>query len=161
MSSLSVLVVDDYEPFRRYIRSALGRRPELRIVAEVSDGLEAVQKAKELQPGLILLDVGLPNLSGIEAARQICEIAPESRILFLSQESSPDVVQEALTIGALGYIVKTHAGSELLPAVEAVGHGRGFGRAGSAGRVVPLAHDSSSPLPLRDEVVLPPAEAGD
>jgi CheY-like chemotaxis protein len=63
MSSLSVLVVEDFEPFRRFICSTLGKRPELRIVGEVSDGLEAVQKSQELQPGLILLDVGLPTLS--------------------------------------------------------------------------------------------------
>jgi DNA-binding NarL/FixJ family response regulator len=154
MSSLSVLIVEDYEPFRRFIRSALGRRPELRIVAEVSDGLEAVQKAQELQPGLILLDVGLPRMSGIEAARRFRDICPESKVLFVSQESSPEVVQEALAIGALGYIVKTHAGSELLAAVEAVRRGRRFVGAGLAGRV-------GSPLPLRDEVVLPAPEAGD
>ena len=135
MSLRSVLVVEDYEPFCRFICSALGKRSELRIVAEVSDGLEAVKKAQELQPDLILLDVGLPALNGIAAARQIRKLSPESKILFVSQESSPDVVQEALTIGALGYIAKTNTRLELLPAVEAVCLGRRFVSPGLAGHV--------------------------
>jgi two-component system nitrate/nitrite response regulator NarL len=159
MSSLSVLVVEDHELFREFICSALRKRPELPIAAAVSDGFEAVQKAQELQPGLILLDVGLPRLNGIDAARQIRKISPESKILFVSQVSSPDVVREALTV-ALGYIVKIHAGRELLPAVEAVRQGRYFVGAGLAGHVRPLVLDLSSPLPLRDEV-LSPSEAGD
>jgi DNA-binding NarL/FixJ family response regulator len=154
MPSLSVLVVEDYEPFRRFICSTLRKRPELRIVAEVSDGSEAVHKAQELQPGLILLDVGLPKLNGIEAARQIRKISPESKILFVSQISSRDVMEEALAIGALGYIVKMHAGSELLAAVEAVRRGKQFVSASVGGRVLPIVHDLSSPLPVRDEVVL-------
>jgi len=126
VSSLRVLVVEDYEPFRRFVCSTLGKRPELQLICEVSDGLEAVQKAEELQPDLIVLDIGLPTLNGIEAARRIRTLAPESKILFLSQESSADVVQEAFSLGALGYVVKEHAESELLAAVEAVRQGRQF-----------------------------------
>src|ERR1700691_1398239 len=95
VASVRVLVVDDYEPFRRFVCSTLAERPELLIVGETSDGLAAGQKAEELKPDLILLDVGLPTLNGIEAARQIRKIAPESKIIFVSQESSTDVVQEA------------------------------------------------------------------
>jgi two-component system nitrate/nitrite response regulator NarL len=112
VSSVRVLVVDDYEPFRRFIRSTLGKRPDLQVVGEASDGLEAVQKAEELQPGLIVLD--------IEAARRIRKFSPECKILVLTQESSAEVVKEVLGLGALGYVVKAHAGSELLTAVEAV-----------------------------------------
>jgi len=119
-------VVDDYEPFRRFVRSTLGKRPELQIVGEASDGFEAVEKAEELQPDLILLDVGLPTLNGIEAARQIHTLAPESKMIFLSQESSADMVQEALSLGAWGYVAKVKAGSDLLPAVEAVLQGKRF-----------------------------------
>ena len=120
MRSARVLVVDDYEPFRQFVCSTLGKIPGLRIVGQASDGVEAVSKAEELQPELILMDIGLPSLSGIEAARRIRQLAPTSKVLFLSQETSRDVVEEALRLGASGYIVKAHAGSELLAAVEVV-----------------------------------------
>ena len=136
-SSVRVLAVDDYEPFRRFICSTLRRRPELQIVGETSDGLEAVQKAEELQPDLVVLDIGLPSLNGIEAARRIRKLSPESKILFTSQESSADVVQEALALGALGYVVKAHAGSDLLPAVGAVLEGRQFVSSGPRSEAPP------------------------
>jgi DNA-binding NarL/FixJ family response regulator len=120
VSSVRVLVVEDFLPFRQFICSTLGKRQDLQVICEVSDGLEKVQKAEELQPDLVLLDIGLPKLNGIEAARRIRKLAPESKIIFLSQESDADVVQEALSSGALGYVVKTRAASELLAAAEAV-----------------------------------------
>jgi len=126
LSSIRVLVVDDFEPFREFVRSTLTRILELQVVGEASDGLEAVRKAAELKPDLILMDIGLPTLNGIEAARQIRELAPESKIIFVSQESSADVVQEALSLGALGYVVKGQAVSDLLAAVDAVMSGKKF-----------------------------------
>lgn len=131
--SVRVLVVDDYEPFRRFVCSILQRRPDLQIVGEVSDGLEAVRKAEELQPDLIVLDIGLPTLNGIEAARRIHELFSECKILFVSQESSADIVQEVLRLGALGYVVKSHAESELPFAVEEVSQGRQFIGGGLSG----------------------------
>ena len=119
-------MVDDYEPFRRFVRSTLRKRPSLQIIAEVSDGLEAVQQAQELKPDLILLDIGLPTLNGIEAARQIRKLTPRSKILFVTQESSADVVQAAMDSGGQGYILKARAVIDLLPAVEAVLEGRQF-----------------------------------
>ena len=135
MSSARVLVVEDHEPFRRFVCSMLEKRTELQVIGEASDGLEAVRKAEELQPDLILLDVGLPALNGIEAAQRIRKLSPESKILFVSQETSTDVVQEALSFGALGYVAKTNAGIELLAAVEAVSQGRRFVGAGFSGRI--------------------------
>ncbi|MGB6676926.1 MAG: response regulator transcription factor [Terriglobales bacterium] len=125
-ASIRVLVVEDSEPFRKFVCSTVGKRSELQIVGEVSDGLEAVKKAEELQPDLILLDIGLPTLGGIEAARRIREFSPESRILFVSQETSADVVQGAFAEGAKGYVVKTDARRELLTAVDAVLRGELF-----------------------------------
>jgi len=103
-----------------------GNSPDLRVIGEASDGLEALQMAVELRPDLILLDIGLPSLNGIEVARQMRSLVPESKIIFLSQESSADVVQEALNLGALGYVTKTKAQAHLFAAVEAVLSGMTF-----------------------------------
>jgi DNA-binding NarL/FixJ family response regulator len=121
-----VLVVEDYEPFRQMLTRTLAGVSGLQIVGEASDGLEGVWQAERLRPDLILLDLGLPALNGIEAARRIRNLVPECKILFVSQESSADVVREAFNSGAQGYVVKGQAGSELLAALEAVRQGRQF-----------------------------------
>ena len=113
-------------------------------MGEVGDGLEAVRKSEELQPDLIVLDIGLPTLNGIEAARRIRKLSPDSKILLISQESAADVVQEALALGALGYVVKAHAGSELLAAVEAVLEGRQFVSSGLSGHGFAHATDEQA-----------------
>jgi DNA-binding NarL/FixJ family response regulator len=144
VASVRVVVVEDHEQFRRFICSTLEKAPELQVVCIVSDGLQAVRRAEELQPDLIVLDIGLPSLNGIEAARRIRKLSSESKILFLSQESSVDVVQEALALGALGYVVKAHAGSELLAAVAAVLDGRVFVSSGLSGHSFALAHKQAT-----------------
>lgn len=122
----SILLVDDVKAWRRSVCSMLQNQPELQVVGEAVDGLEAVQKAKDLKPDLILLDIALPNLNGIEAASRIRQVAPGARIIFLTQNSDKDVVRAALSTGAQGYILKTDAGSELLPAVAGVLGGDDF-----------------------------------
>ena len=124
--SITILIVDDFEPFRRLVCSILRERPEFRIIDQASDGLQAIQKAEEQQPDLILLDIGLPILNGMMVARRVRKLAPASRILFLTQESSPDVVREGLGLGALGYVYKPRASSDLLPAIDAVLGGAQF-----------------------------------
>lgn len=124
-SLVRILVVDDFEPWRRQICSLLQTRPELHVIAEAGDGLEAVQKATELQPDLILLDIGLPKLNGIEASHQISILVPSATILFVSQQNDADMT-EALSNGARGYVRKENARKDLLPAVEAVLRGDHF-----------------------------------
>jgi DNA-binding NarL/FixJ family response regulator len=126
MSLVRVLVVEDYELFRSFICSTLRERAELQLVGEAADGLEAVQKAHELQPHLIVLDIGLPSLNGIEVARRIRKLLPQSKILFVSQETCALLAEEAFNLGAMGYVVKEHAASELLVALDAVCQGRRF-----------------------------------
>jgi DNA-binding NarL/FixJ family response regulator len=131
MLMLKILVVEDYAPFRRFICSALNQRPEFRVV-EAADGLEGVQKAEALQPDFILLDLNLPTLHGFEAARRIRRFAPEARLLFVSQESSADVVRESFRVGGDGYVQKMRAAIDLLPAIDAVGRGQHFVSSGLA-----------------------------
>jgi DNA-binding NarL/FixJ family response regulator len=111
---------------------------QVRVVGEAADGLEAVQKAQELKPDLILLDISLPNLNGIEVASRICQVIPGTKIIFLTVDEDAEVVQAALSNGAQGYVLKVNAGSELLPTVEEVIRGREVCQPGTAG-LRPLA----------------------
>ena len=125
-SRIRVLVADDYEPWYGFVLSTFQREPKLQVIFQASDGLQAVQKAEELQPDLILLDIGLPKISGIQAARSIRELFPKIKILFASVHRHSDIVEAALRTGAEGYIVKTDAATELLPAIEAILQGERF-----------------------------------
>ena len=120
------MVVEDFLSLRDFVRLKLKQRPELTVICEVSDGLEAVDSAASLQPDLILLDIGLPSLNGMEVARRLRELAPQSKIVFFSQETSAVLVQEALGLGACGYVFKARAGGDLLPAIDAALSGRRF-----------------------------------
>jgi DNA-binding NarL/FixJ family response regulator len=130
---IRVLLVEDHRDWRHLVRLLFQLRPDWQVICEVSDGSEAVQMAEELKPDLILLDIGLPKLNGIEAARRIRQLSPNSKVVFLSMDNSLDVVQVALATGALGYVYKAHAGSELLRAVEAVLRGERFVSSGMEG----------------------------
>lgn len=143
-----VLVVDDYERWRAFFATTLQKQPELRIIGEAADGLEAVQVAQQLQPDLILLDIGLPTLNGLMAARRIKEVCPGSKILFVSENRYRDIVEEALRTGAGGYVVKSDAGTELLPAVEAVLQGKQFVSRSLTGPAL-AGHGTEHAEPLR------------
>jgi DNA-binding NarL/FixJ family response regulator len=123
---IRILVVDDFAPWRGFVSTIAQIRPGWQVISEASDGLEAVQKAEELTPDLILLDIGLPKLNGIEAARQIRQVAPNSKILFVSTHDSWEIAEAALDTGASGYVVKLDAGHELAKAVEAVFQGKRY-----------------------------------
>lgn len=132
-SSIRVLVVEDFEPWRRFYCSTLQKQTEFQVIGEVSDGQLAIQQAQKLHPDLILLDIGLPTLNGIEAARRIREVSPASIILFVSENLSADIAEEALSAGAGGYVVKSDAASELLTAISAVLEGKKYVSASLAG----------------------------
>jgi DNA-binding NarL/FixJ family response regulator len=134
------LVVEDNKPFREHVVSTLRQQPNVQIVGEAQNGLDAVEQAEALQPDLILLDIGLPGLNGIAAAYRIRKLAPNARILFLTQETSDDLVHEAFNLGAWGYVIKAQAGKELPIAVEAILNGKKFVSDGLDGH----AHVSST-----------------
>ena len=141
-----ILVVDDFDRWRHLVRLTLLVRPEWQVVAEASDGGDAVKKARDLQPDLVVLDIGLPTLNGIEAARQIRKVCPKSKIVFLSENRSLDIIEEALHAGAGGYVVKSDAALYLLPAVEAVLRGERFVSSSVTGSPLPTTgsrHEAS------------------
>jgi len=124
--SLRVLIVDDYEPWRRWVYSELEMQQHLQVVGEAGDGLDAVRKAYELKPDIILLDLDLPNLDGLEVANRIAQSAPDAKIIFLTTQNNPELVKQAFRNGATGYVLKGDANQELLSAVALVIRGRRF-----------------------------------
>jgi CheY-like chemotaxis protein len=125
MSPRITLLVEDYAPFREVISSMLQQRSEFQVV-EARDGVEAIQTARELQPDLVVIDIGLPKLNGIDAAIHIRKVAPRANLLFLSQESDADIVEEAFRHGARAYVHKHYVLDHLLPAIEVVLWGNQF-----------------------------------
>src|SRR5262245_58860858 len=126
MAVLRTLIVDDFEPFRRLLRGALEQRAQFQIVGEAADGLDAVNKARELQPDLILIDIGLPRLNGLEAAKRIRGEAAQAKLLFVSMEWSSGMIRETFRLGGSGYVDKLRIKFDLLPAVQAIRVGRKF-----------------------------------
>ena len=123
--TLTVLVVDDHELWRGHVRAALKDHRRWSIVAEASNGIEAIEKAAALRPDVILLDSGLPVLSGMAAARQILASDPQSRIMFVSANGSPAMVEAAIRMGVQGYLLKSDA-HQLLTAMDAISQGQAF-----------------------------------
>jgi two-component system response regulator NreC len=126
MSIVRILMVDDFDLWKGFVIARLNERPDLQIVGFASDGLQAVQKAEELQPDVILLDMVLPGLNGIEAARQIRRVAPKAKILFVSGETDQESVRNSFRVGGSGYVSKMDAAAGLLAGIEAVLRGDWF-----------------------------------
>jgi DNA-binding NarL/FixJ family response regulator len=126
MSLTTIVVVDDAPHWRRFIAFMIRIDPTLEVICEASNGPDAVAAAREVQPAIVLLDIGLPGICGIEAGRRILEHAPNSKVIFVSQQSDVDIVQEALSIGAAGYVVKIDAGTQLVPAIHCALRGQLF-----------------------------------
>jgi DNA-binding NarL/FixJ family response regulator len=126
MSATRILVVEDHAVVRRVICSLLSSDPCLNVIRETTDGEQAVQEAEELQPDIVLLDISLPGINGLEAGRRIGKVSPESLIIFLSQHDSLQMVRDAINAGGRGYVAKIDAGSELLKAIRSVSNGERF-----------------------------------
>jgi DNA-binding NarL/FixJ family response regulator len=119
-SVLRILVVDDHEIVRRGICALLSREPDFEVVCDASDGLQAVREAERLQPNIVVLDITMPEMNGLEAATRIREVAPSAEIVFLSQHDSLEIMKEAFRCGGCGYVVKSAASEELVTAVRTV-----------------------------------------
>jgi DNA-binding NarL/FixJ family response regulator len=122
----TILIVDDSAAWRDCVRDLLATRPELQVVDEACDGLQAICRAAELKPDLVLLDIGMPILNGIDTAKEMKRTVARSKIVFLTQENDSEIRSAALDVGALGYVLKANAASELIPTITAVlldGHG--------------------------------------
>ncbi len=123
---LRILIADDHEVARRGIRALLESHPGWEVCAEAKDGREAVELATKMNPDLILLDIGMPNLNGLEATRQILAMSSEAVILILTMHDTDHVVREVLRAGARGFLLKSDAGRDLVAAVEALQRQRTF-----------------------------------
>jgi DNA-binding NarL/FixJ family response regulator len=123
---LRILIADDHEVARKGIRALLESHPGWEVCGEARDGREAVEYAESTKPDVVLLDIGMPNLNGLNAARQILATAPDTRILVLTMHDSDHVVREVLAAGARGFLLKSDAGRDLVAAVEALQQQRTF-----------------------------------
>ena len=126
MLVLKVLIADDHEIVRQGLRSMLEAQRECQVVGEAADGRQAVAMTKELNPDVVILDIGMPTLNGLEATRQILKLRPQTKVLILTMHESDSVIREVLDAGARGYILKTDAGRDLVTAVDSLRRNKTF-----------------------------------
>jgi DNA-binding NarL/FixJ family response regulator len=126
MAAFHILVADDHEVVRKGLVSLLQAQPEWQVCGEAGDGREAVEKALQLKPDVVILDIGMPSLNGLEATRQILKANPQARVLILTLHDSDQVVREVLNAGARGFLLKSDAARDLVAAVEALRHDKTY-----------------------------------
>jgi DNA-binding NarL/FixJ family response regulator len=153
---INVLLADDHGVLRDGVQRLLEANADIKVVATVDDGREAVAKAAELRPDVVVMDISMPNVNGLEATRRIVDRAPATGVAILSMHSSEEMVREAFAAGALGYVLKESAGDEVVRAVRTVAAGRRFVGEGVVGKV--RAEDTASglaSLTAREREILP------
>ena len=161
MCPVSVLIADDHEIVRRGLRALIHEQPGWQLVAEATDGRDAVAKAEEFEPDVAILDITMPSLNGLEATRQIAKLSPRTKVLILSIHESDLLIHKLLGAGARGYILKEDAGRDLITAVKALLANKTFFtpkvaqkvRDGHLGKV-PKADEEFSPITARQREVL-------
>lgn len=158
MTSVRILVADDHEVVRRGVRGLLEAQAGWQVCEEAVDGREAVEKARKSSPDVAILDIGMPGLNGLEAARQIRKVCPRSEVLILTMHESEQVVQEVLAAGARGYVLKSDAGRDLVAAVESLSHHRTFFTSSVAELVLRKYLDGETDGGKRDASFLTPRE---
>jgi DNA-binding NarL/FixJ family response regulator len=126
MSVVQVLVVEDSLAWQRFVQTLFEMNIEFKVIHVAIDGLEATQKANELRPDVILMDISLPGMNGIEAARQIRTVSPGSKILFWSTFDQPEIIQAAFEAGGSGYVLKQDSSRDLMLGIKAILHGQRF-----------------------------------
>ena len=126
MPALQLLLADDHEIVRQGLRSVLESQRDCKIVGEAADGRQAVSMTKELNPDVVILDIGMPSLNGLEATRQILKMRPQTKVLILTMHESDSVIREVLDAGARGYLLKTDAGRDLVSAVDSLRRNKTF-----------------------------------
>lgn len=133
---ISVLLADDHAVVRDGLRALLQAQPDIEVLGDVANGLEALREARRLRPDVVVMDIAMPDMNGIEAALQIHDAVPSARILILSMHSTTEHIFRALQAGAFGYLLKDSAGAEVVEAVRAVHAGRRYLSQKIAGTVI-------------------------
>ncbi len=120
MRKLRILIADDHEVVRRGLHALLGSQVEWEVVGEAVDGRDAVEQVNQLKPEVVIMDITMPSMSGLEATRLVMESAPETKVLIFTMHDSEQMMQTALEVGAKGYVLKSNAGTDLIAAVKAL-----------------------------------------
>ena len=144
MTPLRILVADDHEVVRKGVRALLETHPDWHVLGEAIDGREAVEIASQTHPDVVILDIGMPGLNGLDAARQVHKVSPDSRILILTIHESEEIVQAVIDSGAMGYVLKSDAGRDLVAAIEALGRRKQFFTSRVAERVLERGSGSAA-----------------
>lgn len=135
-ATVRIMLADDHEVVRQGLRALVTSQPGWMVCCEAATGREAVRKAEQGRPDIVILDVSMPGLNGLDAARRIRQLSPSSRVLILTMHQSDELLREALAIGVSGYVLKSDAGRELVAAVAALTEGKRFVSSGAAGALV-------------------------